>query len=72
MFYKHAADTKYTTESGRKKNKQERTRVSPKRKKGEVFDTFLTFYSSVSVTSVYSNKMSHTSTWSADSSSRAR
>ena len=53
----HATDTTYTTESGRKKNKQAQTWVSPKCKKGEVFDTFLPFWASVAVTSVYSNKI---------------
>ena len=37
MFYKYTADITYITESGRKKNKQEQSWVSPKRKKGEVF-----------------------------------
>ena len=54
LLYKH---TTYTTESGRKENKQARTWVSPKHKKGEVFGTFLAFYASVSVTRVHSNKI---------------
>ena len=37
-----------------KKEEQTPTWVSPKRKKGEVFGTFLAFCASVSVTSVYS------------------
>ena len=42
MFYKYAADITYITESGRRTNKQVRTWVvSPKRKKREVFGTFL-------------------------------
>ena len=43
MFYKHTIDTTYIIESGRKKNKQARTWVSPKHKKGEVFWTLLAF-----------------------------
>ena len=57
MFYKYAADMIYITESGRKKNKQARTRINPKYKKGEVFGTFLAFCASVAATSVYSNKI---------------
>ena len=54
LLYKH---TTYTTESGKRKNKQARTWVSPKHKKGEVFGIFLAFYASVSVTWVHSNKI---------------
>ena len=47
-----------------KKNKQARTWVvSPKRKKGEVFDTLLGFYASVAVTSVNSNKIPTRERW---------
>ena len=40
MFYKYINDITYITESGRKKNKQARTWVSPKRKKGDVLTHF--------------------------------
>ena len=45
-------DTTYITESWRKKKKQTRTWVSPKRKKGEVFGIFLAVCASVSVASM--------------------
>ena len=37
MFYKYAADITYITESRRKKNKQARSFVRSKRKKGKGF-----------------------------------
>ena len=43
IAFANTQDTTYTIESGRKKNKKARTWVSTKRKKGEVFDTFLWF-----------------------------
>ena len=54
MFYKYTTDIAYITESGRKKNKQERTWVSPKHKKGEVLALF---WHSVVIGSVYSNRI---------------
>ena len=53
-FHIASQDTTYTSESGIKNNKQTRTWVSPKRKKGEVFGTLLAL---CAVTSVYSNKI---------------
>ena len=68
MFYKYTTDITCITESGRKKNKQARTWVSPKRKKGEIFGTFLAF-------SGYREQVpernSHPATRNAHSSSRA-
>ena len=68
MFYKYTTDISYITESGRKNNKQARTWVCPKRKKGEGFGTFLAF-------SGYRERVpernSHTVTRNADSSPRA-
>ena len=52
MFYKYTTDI---TKSGRKKKKQARTWVRPKRKKGEFFGTFLVFCDSK--TSVYPNEI---------------
>ena len=40
MFYKYITDITYITESGRKKNKQPQTWVSPKCKKGKVWALF--------------------------------
>ena len=57
MFYKYATDITYITEIGIKKNKRARTWVSSKRKKGRRLGTFLAFCTSVTVTSVYSNKI---------------
>ena len=68
----YTTDATYIIETGRKKNQKAQTWVRPKRKKGQVLGTFLAFCASVSVTSVYSNKNSHTATGNADSSSRAR
>ena len=70
--FTNTQDITYTIETGRKKNKQTRTLVSPKRKKREIFGSFQAFCASVSFTSVYSNKNPHTATRSADSSSRTR
>ena len=54
MFYKYTTDITYIPESGRKKDKQARTWVSPKRKKGEVLALF---WHSVAIVSVYSNEI---------------
>ena len=54
MFHKYTTDITYITESGRKKNKQERTWVSPKRKKREVLAIF---WYSVAIASVYLNEI---------------
>ena len=53
MFYKYATDIAHITESGRKKNKQARTWISPKRKKGEVFWHFSGIYASIAIASLY-------------------
>ena len=53
--FTNTQDTTYTTKRvEEKKNKQARTWISSKRKKGEVSDTFSLLYASVAVTSVYS------------------
>ena len=72
MLYKHTTDATGIIKSGRMKNKQAWTWVSPKSKKGKVFGTFLAFCASVSITSMNLNKNSYTATRSADSSSRTR
>ena len=54
MFYKYTTDITYITESGKKKNKQARTWVSPKRKKGEVLALFR---HSVAIMLVHPNKI---------------
>ena len=54
IFYKYTTDIIYITESGRKKNKQEWTLVSPKHKKGKVLALF---WYSMAITSVYQNKI---------------
>ena len=54
MFYKYTTDIAYITESGRKKNKQERTWVSFKCKKGEVLALF---WHSAAIASVYPNEI---------------
>ena len=54
MFYKYTTDITYITKSGRKKNKQERTWVSPKHKKGEVLALL---WHSVVIASVYLNEI---------------
>ena len=64
MFYKYTTDTTYITKSGRKKNKQERTWVSPKHKKREGFGTFLAFCGN---RECIPKLNSHTATWNADS-----
>ena len=56
MFYKYATDITYITESGRNKNKQAPTWYS-KRKKGDVFGTFLAFCASVAIASVYPSEI---------------
>ena len=66
MFYKYAADITYITKSGKKKNKQARTWVSPKHKKGEVFCTFLGF---LCYCKCVSDQNSLTATRNGDSSS---
>ena len=50
MFYKYTTDIRYITESRRKKNKQERIWVGPKRKKGEVL---VLFWHSVAIAGMY-------------------
>ena len=54
MFYKYTTDITYITESGIKKNKWARTRVRPKRKKGEVLALFWHF---AAIASVHPNKI---------------
>ena len=71
MFYIYAADITYITESGRKKNKQEWTWVSSKRKKGDVFDTFLALLCICGYRERVSERNSHTIIRNADWSSRA-
>ena len=63
VFYKRKKDTTYMNESGRKKNKQVRTWVSSKRKKGEVLALYCGFER-------VSERNSRTATRNADSSSR--
>ena len=70
MFYKYATDITYITESGRKKNKQAWTWVSPKRKKEEVFRTFLAFLCICGYRERVSERNSRTATRNADSFSR--
>ena len=57
MFYKYITDIAYITESGRKKNKQTRIWVSPKRKKGEVLALFWHFCESMAIASVYPSEI---------------
>ena len=57
MFYKYTTDITYITESGKKKNKQALTWVSPKRKKGEIWALFWDFCASVTITSVYPSEI---------------
>ena len=54
MFYKYTTDIIYITESGRKKNKQTRICVRPKRKKRDVLSLFC---ASVAIASVYPKKI---------------
>ena len=53
MFYKYTIDITYITESGRK-NKHERTWITPKRKKGEALALF---WHSVAIARVYPNEI---------------
>ena len=54
IFYKYTTGLTYINENGRKKNKPERTWVSPKRKKGEVLALF---WHSVANASEYPNEI---------------
>ena len=68
MFYTYAT---YITKSWRKKNKQARTWVSPKHRKGEDFGNFLAFLCICGYRERVSERNSHTGTRNADPSFRA-
>ena len=57
MFYKYITDITYITESGRKKNRQALTWVSPTCKKGEVRALFWDICASVAIASVYASEI---------------
>ena len=69
FLYGHTKHNIHNREGGGKENKQTRTWVSSKRKKGEACDTFQAFCASVGWHERVFNRNSHKATRNADSSS---